>query len=309
MIARPMFTKILVPLDRSATAEQILPYARLLARALRIPVELLTVIDITSFAPRVGPEKLGLIDTLVEEALGNTQEYLKRIAASFADAAVKMTVERGGVEETIIDKAVADAGTLVAMVTHGRSGINRWLLGSVAEKVLRAGRNPLLLVRATEASESAGEATLKSIVVPLDGSKLSEQALPYVAVLAKELSLSVVLLRSYDIRQGISGYEDVFPDWDKLEAEAKAEATSYLDGIAQELQNQAVAPVARVVTYKEPAGQIIELAGATANSLVAMCTHGRSGVQRWALGSVTEKVARHSVAPVLVIRATGGGLN
>ncbi len=303
-----MFTKILVPLDRSQVAEQILPHARLLAKALHIPIELLTVIDITSFAPRVGPEKLGLIDTLVEEAIGNTQEYLKRIAASFAGD-VTWVVERGRVEETIIAKAAADDGTLVAMATHGRSGINRWLLGSVAEKVLHACRNPLLLVRAAETAQSGGEATLRSVIVSLDGSELSEQALPYVTLLAKELNLSVVLLRSYDIRQGISAYEDVFPDWAKLEAEAKAEASSYLDAVAEDLQKQGLTQVSRVVTYEEPAWHIIRLARATANSLVAICTHGRSGVQRWALGSVTEKVARHSAVPVLIIRAAGERIN
>jgi nucleotide-binding universal stress UspA family protein len=302
-----MFSKILVPLDRSTIAEQILPHARLWARALHVPVELMTVIDVSSFAPRVGPEKLGLIDTLVEEAIGNSQEYLKRIAESFPGTDVKSTVDRGRVEEIIIDKAAADTTALVAMGTHGRSGINRWLLGSVAEKVLRAGRNPLLLVRSTASGGSGGEATLRSIVVPLDGSELSEQALPYATLFAKELRLSVVLVRSYDIRQGISAYQDVFPDWEKLEAEAKAEATAYLDDIGQELRKQGVTQVARVVTYGDPAGQIIELAGATANSFVAMGTHGRSGVQRWTLGSITEKVARHSAAPVLVIRAAKTG--
>lgn len=299
-----MFTKILVPLDRSQVAEQVLPYARLLAKTLRIPVELLTVVDVSSFAPRVGPEKLGLVDTLVEEALGNTQEYLKRIAASFSGD-VATAVERGRVEDTIIDKAAADTGTLLAMATHGRSGINRWLLGSVAEKVLHACRNPLLLVRAAEPAQSGEEAMLKTVIVPLDGSALSEQVLPHVTLLAKEIDLSVVLLRSYDIRQGISAYEDVFPDWAKLEDEAKREATNYLDALVQELQEKGLTGVSQVVTYEEPAGHLIKLAASTPNSMVAMCTHGRSGVQRWALGSVTEKVARHSAVPVLIIRAAG----
>jgi nucleotide-binding universal stress UspA family protein len=98
---------------------------------------------------------------------------------------------------------------------------------------------------------------------------------------------------------------DLAPLIDVLQV-AKAEATAYLDALVRDLQNQGVAQVSRVVVYEEPAGQIIKLAGATANSMVAMCTHGRSGVQRWALGSITEKVARHSSAPVLVIRAATG---
>ena len=85
------------------------------------------------------------------------------------------------------------------MATHGRSGLNRFLLGSVAEKVLRGTVNPLLLVRATGEAKSDGEATLKSIIVPLDGSELAESVLPMVAGVAKKLDLEVVLFRAYHI--------------------------------------------------------------------------------------------------------------
>ena len=84
------------------------------------------------------------------------------------------------------------------MATHGRSGLDRWLLGSVAEKVLRGASNPLLLVRAKEEKSPAWEmATLKRVIVPLDGSELSERILPWVQALAKNLDLDVILLGVY----------------------------------------------------------------------------------------------------------------
>ena len=84
------------------------------------------------------------------------------------------------------------------MATHGRSGLDRWLLGSVAEKVLRGASNPTLVVRAKEEKNPAWEmATLKRVIVPLDGSELSERILPYVEALAKHLDLEVTLLGVY----------------------------------------------------------------------------------------------------------------
>ena len=85
------------------------------------------------------------------------------------------------------------------MATHGRSGLNRWLLGSVAEKVLRGSANPLLMVRAKAEAKAEGAAPLKSIVVPLDGSKLAENVLPATLEMAKKLNIEIVLFRAFNV--------------------------------------------------------------------------------------------------------------
>jgi len=105
-------------------------------------------------------------------------------------------VERGKAEEVLIEHAAADKATLIVMATHGRCGIQRWLLGSVADKVLHGATNHVLLVRTTEQGKTSGEAVLKTVVVPLDGSPLAEQVLPYVTDLAKRLKLQVILTRA-----------------------------------------------------------------------------------------------------------------
>ena len=97
-------------------------------------------------------------------------------------------VGQGKAAEIIVESAAKETTTLVAMATHGRSGLNRWLVGSVAEKVLRAAANPLLLVRAKEETPPWNMAALKSIVVPLDGSELAESVLPSVEEVAKNLA-------------------------------------------------------------------------------------------------------------------------
>ena len=107
-----------------------------------------------------------------------------------------MPVRHGNAAEAIIESAAAEKETLIAMATHGRSGLDRWLLGSVAEKVLRAASNPTLAVRAKEENPTWEMATLKRIIVPLDGSELSRTIL-LVEGLAKNLDFEVNLLGIY----------------------------------------------------------------------------------------------------------------
>ena len=152
-----MYTRLLIPLDGSKTAEAVLPYGRILARTLKIPVELLGVIDIGVLATQVSHGSARYFEAIIADSIRSSEEYLKRIAETFPSHEVKCTVEKGKAEEVIIEKAGSDA-TLTAMATHGRSGINRLLLGSVAEKVLRGSPHPLLLIRANEEAKGEGEA-------------------------------------------------------------------------------------------------------------------------------------------------------
>ena len=156
-----MYSKILVPLDGSKTAEKVLPYARYLAGKFKVPVELLAVIDIAEMATHISAEKARHLDTMIEDGVRASTTYLRGAATTFPDGKVTCTVEKDRAEESIISKAEVDGGTLIAMATHGRSGLNRFLLGSVAEKVLRGSANPLLLVRAMEAGKTTGEARVQ----------------------------------------------------------------------------------------------------------------------------------------------------
>jgi len=291
---------MLIPLDGSQTAEKVLPYARSLARSLNLPVNLMAVTEILTLTAG----KAHHLATLVDAAILRNQEYLQKMARTFTGVPIDYTVEAGMPEEAIIMKAALDQGTLVAMATHGRSGVKRWLLGSIAEKVLRGSSNPLLLVRADEKARTYGEVTLDQIIVALDGSELAEAVLPTVVELAKAINLKVILLRSYTLPPIIGGYEGYIPDLDELKAEPNQDAVGYLDGKVQQLKNQGLRDVTPLASEGEAAETIIETAQRSPHSLIAMCTHGRSGVKRWILGSVTEKVVRHSVNPVLVIRAT-----
>jgi len=292
-----MYNKILVPLDRSTLSEGVLPYVRALARAINVPVELLHVSDTTQLTAYPPSTHAG--------------EYLEKVAASFSGLTdVQRTVEQGNPAGMIVDLAAANPSTLIAMATHGYSGTKRWLLGSVAEKVLHATTNHLLLVRPAE-GEGRGEAELNTVLVPLDGSELAEKVLPTVRDLAGRLGLKIVLVRvltSLYFGQP-EAYVPMFgvniQSQKELWAEARTAATRYLSGKVEQLSGEGITEVSSVVIdagAEGAAAGIIDLAKKTAHSLVAMSTHGRSGIGRWILGSVAERVVRHSSGPVLVIR-------
>jgi nucleotide-binding universal stress UspA family protein len=263
------------------------------------------VIDIAEFAAHISAEKARYLERMIEQGERSTMDYLKGVAVAFKGAPVSCVIEKGTAAATIIDKAAEDKDTLIMMATHGRSGINRWVLGSVAEKVLRATNNPLLLVKATDQGPAGEEARLTSVIVPLDGSELAESVLPAVTELAKKLDLEIILFRAYSIPYsiyaGADGYYAI--NFDQLIAEIKDEATSYLEKKTEELRRKGVEKVSCLAKEGLSADEIISLGRQTPENLIAMCTHGRSGVKRWVLGSVTETVVRHCGDPVLVIRA------
>jgi nucleotide-binding universal stress UspA family protein len=179
-------------------------------------------------------------------------------------------------------------------------------LGSVAEKVLRGAANPLLLVRANEAARTEGEAVLKSVIVPLDGSELAETILPVVEESAKKLQLEVILIRAYAVPYGAYTAGEGFYDPVNLEgflARLREETIDYLENKTAELKRRGIERVSYVAKEGLSADEIIKFARATPDNLIAMCSHGYSGVKRWVLGSVTETVVRHSGNPVLVLRA------
>jgi nucleotide-binding universal stress UspA family protein len=300
-----MYTRMLIPLDGSKLAENVLPYARALAGALDLRIELLSVVDLMDFARTTHAGHVRDFDPIIEAAVREGEQYLEGVARSFTGRKVTCVVEQGQADQIIIEKAAGDKETLIGMATRGRSGIHRWLMGSVAEKVLRGATNPLLLVRGDEEGKSDGAATLKSIVVPLDGSKLAETVLPRAVELAKKLSLEIVLTRAYQIPLSTYGGAEAayIPNPNALMNVVKEEAGAYLEAKVDELRQNGVEKVSSILLLGSGADEIIDLARTTPDNLIAMCTHGRSGVKRWALGSVTEKVVRHSGDPVLVVRA------
>ena len=299
-----MYTKIIVPLDGSTTAEAVLPYVKALAHGFKTAVELSAVINVADMAAHLTTDRGQYLEKLIGVAESSSKAYLEKVAGQFAGVAVERTIHRGQPEEVILEMAGKDRNSLLAMATHGRSGPRRWLLGSVAEKVLRGTTNPLLLVRAGATPTPVPQPIINSIVVPLDGSPLAERVLPTVSSWAQALDVEVTLMRAYEFpASAYYGSEDYMPNYDALRDEAHKEAATYLKAKAESLTAGGVRTVSTLSMEGAAADEIINYSKSAPRTLVAMSTHGRSGVRRWILGSVTEKIVRHGDDPVLIVRA------
>ncbi|MFQ6026587.1 MAG: universal stress protein [Dehalococcoidia bacterium] len=300
-----MFSRILAPLDGSATAEQIFPYLHLIVKGLQLPVELVRVVE--HLPPEWMDWVIGREPLLIAAALGqHAQEYLAGVEKSLAEAGLKVQSQicSGDADSAIVSLAAADPDALLAMCTHGRSGMARWLLGSVTEKVLHSTTNPLFIVRAREEASSTADVALETVIVPLDGSRLAEQVIPYVITFAEAFQLEVLLVRVTlptedryrSLGYPLAPYADLANDMDEL-------AADYFRQLKRKLLQQGVANVEDKLLHGNPADAIVELAQETPQSLIAMTSHGRSGIGLWALGSVAHKVVTHADNPVLLVRA------
>lgn len=287
-----MYTKILVPLDGSKLGEQVLAHVRTFAEIYRIPVVLLHVNDPDVRIPFWPPS--------------TTDEYLKQAAVKYLSPSVHTDCvqEVGKPAEVIVDRAKDDPACLIAMATHGLSGARRWLLGSVASKVARTTANPLLFIRPSDDQEPSTGIELKTVFVPLDGSALAEKILPHVIALAKKIKLEVQLVRIYSLPPDtyLVGDGVYMQTLGQQRETIQKEAETYLEGKVEELRAEGLDQVISTAIRGDPAGEIIDLAQRTANNLIAMSSHGRSGIAQWVIGSVAEKVIHHSRDPVLVIR-------
>lgn len=298
-----MYTRILVPLDGSATAEAVLPYAEAFAAGFKTSVELLSVIDMGAMTAHLSGEKVHHVDTLIAHEERKCASYQESVAKNrFPGFPIEQRIVRGKPAEAILAITSKYRDTLIAMATHGRSGATRWLLGSVAEKVLRGTTNPLFLVRAA-AAKASPQRIIDSIVAPLDGSLLAERILPTVSNWAQTLDVEVTLLGAFEFPS--SAYytsDEDLPDYDAFREEARKKAARYLKEKAASLVGQGVRTVSTVTLEGAAAAEIIGYAQTAPRAVIAMSTHGRSGVRRWMLGSVTEKVVRYGADPVLVVR-------
>jgi nucleotide-binding universal stress UspA family protein len=296
---------VIVPLDGSDLAEQLVPYAAGLAMSLGADLQLLHVVD-PSALPHPDEEESrhgGTFDQLASHREGWAKAYLSEVAKSLQAEGIpaELKVAFGRAEEGILDAAGQSNECLVAMATHGRSGWSRLLMGSVASQVLQKGQAPVLLLRPDRAAVRASRPP-QTIIVPLDGSTLAERALPIATSLAGRLGAHLLLTR---IVAAYSPAPTVVmgagaDDYVMIPAE-DADARRYLEGQVHALCSDHIDAVS-VLGSGDPGGEVVKLASSTPECLVVMSTHGRSGFQRLMLGSVADRVVRESGAPVLVMR-------
>jgi nucleotide-binding universal stress UspA family protein len=278
-----MYTKVVVPLDCSPLAEVALPYAEEIAGKMGSDIVLLTVL--ATEETRELQNHIAYSKKIVSSTRQQVKKYMEEMPGK--DVNICTATRTGNPVEGILNYADKGYPCLIVMATHGRSGISRWAVGSVADKVVRAtSKQPLLLVRAKGAHpDMRAKRILKKALVPLDGSSLSESVLPYISEIARNLEMEVTLFRV------IHKSENNF-----------IEVENYLRDWCQQLAEQGVSAGYEVRTGNA-AEQIIDYADETTTDLIAMTTHSQSAVNFLSLGSVAQKILLDGNSPLFLVRA------
>jgi nucleotide-binding universal stress UspA family protein len=287
---------ILVPLDGSQAAEAVLPYVERLVNAASTSVMLLAAVD----RPRDWGEDTG---GDVKGKRAEAESYLRRLQARLASATgrdVEYQVIESEPAAAILAASETQQSDLIAMSTHGRSGLERWVLGSVAAKLLHATHTPILMVRPpADSTETAGR-NITKILVPLDGSALAASVLPFAADLAKSLGAAVCLFQVVPEPVNVyPGAEAVFDP--NAHTEIESATRKLLTATAQALGKQGVQAEC-ITTFGNTVDGICWAAEREAADLIVMSTHGRSGLGRLVLGSVADAVVRRASLPVILVR-------
>ncbi len=293
-----MINKILVPLDGSELAERALPYAREVARRSNAEILLLTSI----LPVGIWDATASAINWEREEQLA--QKYLDDHSRRLQGDGLRARVKRlhGDPAAAVLHTAGQEGIDLIAMSSHGRSGITRWLFGSVADRIIQSSSVPLLVIRPDDDAPAASPAFAK-ILVPLDGSAVAARVLPFVEEIAHLFGASLLLFHAVAPVSAYPGFETVNPQigGQALE-EMQARARELLSGTGQELQARGL-KVSVAISIDLAADGILAAARETGADLIAIDTHGRSGLGRIVLGSVANAVVRRSTLPSLIVRS------
>ena len=302
-----MYRKLLVPLDGSDFGEQALTFACDIARrsgaALHLAhVHTLSNIIYVAGMPVIDAELQSLAQEHERAYLEQTRERLTE-TTGLSIACANLSSD-GSVAGTLAQYIETHAIDLVVMTTHGRGGLERAWLGSVADALVRCSSVPLLLLRPGERAPDMAQPQFKRILIPLDGSALSEQILLPALALGRLMQAEYTLLRAAEpfVMVGYTPLAQASRLDLKMSQEALDEAQRYLDRVAARLHAEESTIRTHALQAAYPAAAILEEARRQDADLIAMTTHGRSGIARLLLGSVADKVLRGAALPVLIQR-------
>lgn len=320
-----MFSRILVPLDGSQRAEQALPVAARIAQLSHGTIILLTVVT-TNLALGPYTQETFLTQEILDIASTKAVEYLANVAHSkqLEGIETKVAIYAGSAAATIVETAESRHADLIVMATHGDTGFKRWVVGSVAQQVARQSPAPVLVLRdggttpAGPYPDASRPLHTITAVVALDGSELAEEALSPAAQLVTALASpapgTLHLVRVVQLPE-----TDYTPDLQRRKArdQAISEAETYLREVADDLRAQLEKKFHLSITWSVAVDADIPLAlikcaeqgKATRGArifggcdLLAISTHGRSGLPRLMLGSVSEHILGTTRLPLLIVR-------
>jgi len=267
---RPMIDEILVCLDGSSWAEKILPLARGIARAARAQLTFLRVVEDT--------------DELAAE-----ENYMREEAGRFG-AQVRFVVSpdaAGAIQEEL----QGHPGAIAVMTTHGRTAWTEAILGSIALKLVRTSRRPVILCRPLRHDRDLPK-KISTILVALDGSEFSERMIPFAVEMARALSARLQLIQALPLHSQIP----------QMPGQARSDVleSSYLHRKAAEIKSTLAIECEFEVIHGEPAEAICRYVDGMPETMLALTSHGRGGLERAIFGSVAAACVRNAGVPILI---------
>jgi nucleotide-binding universal stress UspA family protein len=307
-----MFAKVLIPIDSSEESRTIVRWAAGLAKATKAEITLLSVIDPEEFqiveATAAGTLRRDATKEVIEEFVAKRKVELEIEAKELRTTGIGVgaRVVAGAPAEMIVAEAKAIGVDLIAMSTRRESALARGILGSVTDRVLHSTAIPLLILQPEDITdESIGAGFIRHIVVPLDGSELSETAVGPATEIARATGAEIVFtevvkLPIYGMDMGGVGFGAVHSA-EAMDTQIQEEAAAeYLKAFVENAETAGIKARAEV-RVGNPSIQIVDEVAADEGSIIVMATHGAGGIKRWVIGSVTDKAIRSAHRPVLVI--------
>lgn len=296
-----MFNQILLPLDRSALAECVLPHAIAVARAFGAQVILLSVM----VTPREARWRQAMDPLNWQIRKAEAQTYLREVDLRLQEAGLhtETHILEGFAAEQIVGFADTHAPQLIILSSHGQSGLSGWGVSSIAQKVALRAQTSVMIVRASQpVTPDITGLRYQRILAPLDGAQRAETILPAIAALAREHDAQIVLAhvvqRPAMPRRTLPSREDVKLA-DRLVARNQAEAARYLE----QLQSQIAGKVeTRIVVSEHPAATLHELVEQEKTDLVLLSAHGRSDQSRAPYGDVVSNLITYGATPLIVVQ-------
>lgn len=298
-----MLRLILVPLDGSPFGERAIPLALCVARRTGASVELVHVREPAVFGggtPMVDTR----LDAELKEETRAALERLRERTARRSGLPVSAALLEGPVIPTLEAHVQARSVSLVVMTTHGRGGMSRSWLGSVADALLRRIEVPMLIARSRAAARAGiGTPLFRRILVPLDGSPLAEEAVAHALDIGADQQIETLLLKVVGLELlAAARVQGAGPIEESRLAVEKQEAEEYLVRVAERVRRPGRPVNTLVVAHWQPARAILDTAAEREVDLIALSTHARRPLARFLLGSVADKVIRGASMPTLVSR-------
>jgi len=295
-----VYRKIMVPLDGSSFAEAALPMALTLSRKTKAKLHLVTVIEpVPAFAYEEW-------ESAAREWSESYLEELEDKLSGRAGGEVSSAILSGHVVDALQEEARSSKADLIIMASHGRGALSRVWLGSVTDRFVRQTDRPVLLVRPEEGEKADidSEPTFKNLLVPLDGSELSESALAHATEFGELFDSAYHLARvvAYPVDLASPYLPHTAQMNQSVLEEAKSRAAEYLEDHAERMRHRGLRVTTSVAVDAQAGHGILLETEAVGSDGVAMATHGRKGLSRALLGSTADKVLRGTHLPLLLYR-------